>query len=437
MKIFTVNEIHDILRSLILNEFQYPITVKGEIANVRVPTSGHQYFSLREDNASINCVLFNGQSKQDVRDFESQEVLITGNVDLYKGNGNCQIKVIELTEYGEGALKKAVEKTRKKLEKEGLFKNNRKLPTFPNSIGIITSPDSHALRDVCSKLKERYPLTEIIIYPCLVQGKEASISIIKQIQRCNNNAFIDLIMLIRGGGSLEDLMPFNDELLARCIYESKLPVITGIGHQPDTTIADYVADVSMETPTAAAVHISPDKFELIQKIDDMENHIKNYINFRMNNLTNDLLENKNKLKIYNPEATINKMSIEFKNANNSILKIMNYKLKEIKYLNKINHTRLKQAHVTIKQTYLSYFSKYKLFNNELIKTMQTYFIEKTSTIKTKTNELISCNPKKILKKGYSIIRDSNKKIIKNKGIFKKLKEFNVEFYDGLVKLNKK
>jgi exodeoxyribonuclease VII large subunit len=236
-------------------------------------------------------------------------------------------------------------------------------------------------------------------------------------------------MLIRGGGSLEDLMPFNDELLARCIYESKLPVITGIGHQPDTTIADYVADVSMETPTAAAVHISPDKFELIQKIDDMENHIKNYINFRMNNLTNDLLENKNKLKIYNPEATINKMSIEFKNANNSILKIMNYKLKEIKYL--------KQAHVTIKQTYLSYFSKYKLFNNELIKTMQTYFIEKTSTIKTKTNELISCNPKKILKKGYSIIRDSNKKIIKNKEIFKKLKEFNVEFHDGLVKLNKK
>ena len=437
MKIFTVNEIHDILRGLILNEFQYPVTVKGEIANIRIPTSGHQYFSLREDNASINCVLFNGQSGQNVRDFESQEVLITGNVDLYKGNGNCQIKVIELAEYGEGALKKAIEKIRKKLEREGLFENNRRLPEFPRSISIVTSPDSHALRDVCSKLKERYPLTEIIIYPCLVQGKEASTSIIKQIEKCNNDALTDLIMLIRGGGSLEDLMPFNDELLARCIYESKLPVITGIGHQPDITIADYVADISMETPTAAAVYISPDKFELIQKIDDVESHIKNYISFKMNNFKSNLLENKNKLRSCNPEAVINGMFINLSNVNNDIFKIMSYKLREISSLNKMNKVRLKQTNAIIKQEYSSYFSEHKLFNNELIKKIQTYFLEKRSIIKTKTNEFISCNPKKILKKGYSIIRDSNKKIVKNKVIFKKLKEFNVEFYDGLVKSNKK
>jgi len=437
MKIFTVNEIQDILRNLILNEFQYPITVKGEVANIRVPTSGHQYFSLREDNASINCVLFNGQSKQNVRDFESQEVLITGNVDLYKGNGNCQIKVIELTEYGEGALKKAIEKTRKKLEKEGLFENNRQLPEFPKSISIITSPDSHALRDVCSKLKERYPLTEVIIYPCLVQGKEASSSIIKQIKKCNSDALTDLIMIIRGGGSLEDLMPFNDELLARCIYESKLPVITGIGHQPDITIADYVADVSMETPTAAAVRISPDKFELIQKIDSTESHIKKYINFKMDGFKNHLLENKNKLKTCKPEVMISGMLVELKKTNNNIFKIISYKLREIKYLNKINKTRLKQTHTIIKQEYLSYFSKYKLFHNELIKMIRTYFAEKQSTIKAKTNELISFNPKKTLKKGYSIIRDSNEKIVKNKEIFKKLKKFNVEFYDGLVKSHKK
>ena len=437
MKIFTVNEIHDILRGLILNEFQYPVTVKGEIANIRIPTSGHQYFSLREDNASINCVLFNGQSVQNVRDFESQEVLITGNVDLYKGNGNCQIKVIELAEYGEGALKKAIEKTRKKLEGEGLFENSRRLPEFPRSISIVTSPDSHALRDVCSKLKERYPLTEIIIYPCLVQGKEASTSIIKQIEKCNNDDLTDLIMLIRGGGSLEDLMPFNDELLARCIYESKLPVVTGIGHQPDITIADYVADISMETPTAAAVHISPDKFELIQKIDDIESHIKNYISFKMNNLKSNFLENKNKLKSCNPESVINGMFINLSNVNNDIFKIMSYKLREISSLNKMNKVRLKQTNDIIKQEYSSCFSKHKLFNNELTKKIQSYFLEKKSIIRTKTNELISFNPKKILKKGYSVIRDSNNKIVKNKEIFKKLKEFNVEFYDGLVKSNKK
>jgi len=137
-----------------------------------------------------------------------------------------------------------------------------------------------------------------------VQGKEASSSIIKQIKKCNSDALTDLIMIIRGGGSLEDLMPFNDELLARCIYESKLPVITGIGHQPDITIADYVADVSMETPTAAAVYVSPDKFDLIQKIDNTESHIKKYINFKMDGFKNSLLENKNKLKIYKPEVMI-------------------------------------------------------------------------------------------------------------------------------------
>jgi len=131
------------------------------------------------------------------------------------------------------------------------------------------------------------------------------------------------------------------------------------------------------------------------------------------------------------------MFVELKKTNNNIFKIITYKLREIKYLNKINKTRLKQTHTIIKQEYLSYFSKYKLFNNELIKMIKTYFVEKQSIIKTKTNELISFNPKKILKKGYSIIRDSNEKIVKNKEIFKKLKKFNVEFYDGLVKSHKK
>jgi exonuclease VII large subunit len=157
----------------------------------------------------------------------------------------------------------------------------------------------------------------------------------------------------------------------------------------------------------------------------------------MNNFKSNLLENKNKLRSCNPEAVINGMFINLSNVNNDIFKIMSYKLREISSLNKMNKVRLKQTNAIIKQEYSSYFSEHKLFNNELIKKIQTYFLEKRSIIKTKTNEFISCNPKKILKKGYSIIRDSNKKIVKNKAIFKKLKEFNVEFYDGLVKSNKK
>ena len=204
MKIFSIEELNGTLKGLIVNHFSYPITVKGEISNASKPINGHQYFKLSDESGfrkhSIKCMIWKGTSQQIVREYESQEVLVTGKVTMYEATGESQIQVTEIKAYGEGALKKAIEDTRIKLEKEGLFEHKNLLPKYPKNIGLITSPDSHALHDVCSKLKSRFPISDIIIYPSLVQGKYAPENIIKQIIRCNKDRDVDVILLIRGGG---------------------------------------------------------------------------------------------------------------------------------------------------------------------------------------------------------------------------------------------
>ena len=420
MKIFSVEELQNIIRNLIIGEFNYPITIKGEIANPRVSPRGHQYFTLRDGNgisqSSINCVIFNGQLDQNIKDYDAKEVLITGNVDLYKGNGNSQIKVIDIVEYGEGELKKAIEQTRLKLEKEGLFESKKLLPKYPESIGLITSPDSHALHDVCSKLKSRYPISNIIIYPSLVQGRHAPENIIKQIVRCNKDKDVDLILLIRGGGSLEDLMAFNDENLAREIYASELPIVTGIGHQPDITIADYVSDASLETPTAAAVHITQDQFQLLQRIGDAEEQIRNTAQLKLNGKKEFLVENIMKIQNYNPSRIINNLADVRKNIDKDYHNIIKVILNE-----------------------LAAKSEYQLIR---IKQTKNILIEKVAVaIRYQKNIAREINQKmesilEVLKKGYSIIRDSEGKVIKSRHDLDKIQSFSAEFKDGIITIKK-
>ena len=440
MKVFSVEELQNIIRNLIIGEFNYPISIKGEVANPRVSPRGHQYFTMRDGDgisqSSINCVIFNGQLDQNIKDYDTKEVLITGNVDLYKGNGNCQIKVTNIAEYGEGELKKAIEQTRLKLEKEGLFEHKKLLPKYPKCIGLITSPDSHALHDVCSKLRSRYPISNIIIYPSLVQGRHAPDNIIKQLVRCNQDKDVDLILLIRGGGSLEDLMAFNDENLAREIYASELPVVTGIGHQPDITISDYVADASLETPTAAAVHITPDQFELLQRICDAEERIRSTIQLKLRNKNDKLLNSIMKIQNYNPSRIINNL----KDIRNNIDKGYHNVVKAI-----LNELNAKSAHQLIrleqtknilieKVTTATRYQKNTI--NEINEKIISIIASRTSTYKALINELMSYNPQEVLKKGYSIIRDSNGGVVKSRHDLDKIQSFSAEFKDGITMVKK-
>lgn len=440
MKIFSIEELNSALKGLVVNHFSYPITVKGEISNASKPINGHQYFKLSDQSGfskhSIKCMIWKGTSQQIVKEYESQEVLVTGKVTMYEATGESQIQVTEIKEYGEGALKKIIEDTRIKLEKEGLFGYKKPLPQYPEKIGLITSPDSHALHDVCSKLKSRFPISDIIIYPSLVQGKYAPENIIKQVRRCNRDEDVDIILLIRGGGSLEDLMAFNDEKLAREIYASKLPIVTGIGHQPDITIADYVADISMETPTAAAVHITPDQFELLQRINDAEEQIKNTAQLSIQDKKEALVGNIIKIQAYNPSRMID----NFKDIRESVDKkyhnIVNVIINELAAKSEYQLIRIKQTKILLAEKITTAARFQKNIVGEMNQKMTNLINKQTNIFKVLTSELLLSNPLEILKKGYSIIRDPEGKIVKRKHDLDKIQSFSAEFKDGIAKIKK-
>ena len=323
-----------------------------------------------------------------------------------------------------------------KLEREGLFDRKKVLPKYPSNIGLITSPDSHALHDVCSKLKSRFSMSSVIIYPTLVQGKYAPENIIKQIDKCNHDNDVDIILLIRGGGSLEDLMAFNDEKLARKIHGSRIPIVTGIGHQPDITIADYVADASLETPTAAAVYITPDQFELLQRINDYEEQFENIVRLKINDKKDRLINNIMKIQDYNPSRIIN----NFKDIRKNIDKNYHSVVKDI--LNgltaKSDHqlVRVKQTKKIVIEKIMAAIRSQKNISLEINEKVINLIKARSALFKSLTNELATNNPLEVLKKGYSIIRDSEGKIVKSKHHLDKIQSFSAEFKDGVTKVKK-
>jgi exodeoxyribonuclease VII large subunit len=440
MKIFTVEELNTSLKDIVVQQFNYPITIKGEISNVRMPQSGHQYFKLTDNDGfnkhSIDCVIWKGRLEKTAKDYDTQEVLITGNVTMYKATANCQIQVNDITEYGEGALRKAMEETRVKLEKEGLFDNKKEFPLYPSNIGIITSADSHALHDVLSKLETRYPLANITIYPSLVQGVNAAKNIILQLQNCNSEKGIDAIMLIRGGGSLEDLMAFNNEDLAREIYKSKKPIVTGIGHQPDVTIADYVADAAMETPTAAAVFITPDKYELMERFIAFDEKIKNISLIKLNKFKDDHLTIINRINKYNPANVIDNLKVKhrelFKQFSSYIKIIYNEKISIVD----LSLKRFHQSKNILKNKYADGVKSIMETTRNLDKRIKTIYRDKFNEHRANHKELLTTDPASALRKGYSIIRDSSGIILKKKSQVHDNQILSAEFKDGYVDIQK-
>lgn len=257
----------------------------GEISNLSQPHSGHGYFSLKDSHAQVRCAMFRfSLQKLKFKLENGQHVIALADVSLYEPRGDFQLIVSHLELTGDGALQLAFEQLKKRLAAEGLFdvQFKKKLPIFPKTIGIITSATGAAIRDILTVLKRRFAVSPIIIYPTLVQGKQAAEHIVRAIQLANQRQECDVLMLARGGGSLEDLWPFNEEIVARAIFASKIPMVTGIGHEIDFTIADFVADLRAPTPSAAAEHVSPNVSDLQQQLVQMQQ--------RLNKLINDLLQ---------------------------------------------------------------------------------------------------------------------------------------------------
>jgi len=257
----------------LLETYLHRVQVSGEISNLARPSSGHWYFTLKDQRAQVRCAMF--KSRTQYLKFlpkEGDQVVVTASVSLYEARGDYQLIVDAMQSAGEGALQLAFEELKQRLFKEGLFDAQYKqaIPKHPKHLGIVTSPTGAAVKDIISVLKRRFPSLPISIYPTQVQGQQAAAQIAQAIERANRDNLCDVLIVGRGGGSLEDLWPFNEEVVARAIFHSRIPTISAVGHEVDTSISDFVADLRAPTPSAAAELVSPDRFEWLGRFEQLE-----------------------------------------------------------------------------------------------------------------------------------------------------------------------
>jgi exodeoxyribonuclease VII large subunit len=282
-KTWTVSELTGKIRDLLARNFT-DVNVQGEISNCREAQSGHIYFTLKDDRAQVRCVFFKQQQRGiKFRPEDGLLMTVRGSISVYETRGEYQIYVENLEPVGRGALQLAFEQLKKRLEAEGLFDAARKkpLPVLPSRIGIITSPKGAAVRDVVRILTRRYPNVYLTVYPVRVQGEGSAEEIVKALKLFNQKKLVDVLILARGGGSMEDLWSFNEEIVARAIFSSEIPVISGIGHETDFTIADFVADVRASTPSAAAELVVQTRREFDKHIAELRGALAEQMRYRI------------------------------------------------------------------------------------------------------------------------------------------------------------
>ena len=385
----TISELSKYIKSNFDNDtYLRKVYIKGEISNFKNHTTGHFYFSLKDSGSRINAVMFSSSAKNiKFIPKDGMTVLVTGRVTVYEATGNYQIYVEEMLEDGLGNLYIAFEQLKEKLAKEGLFdkEKKKKIIRCPKKVGIVTAPTGAAIRDILTTIKRRYPICETILFPSLVQGENAKEDIVKKIELANTYD-IDTLIVGRGGGSIEDLWPFNEEIVARAIYNSKVPVISAVGHEIDFTISDFVADLRAATPTAAAELAVPDINTILTYLNTTKTRSYNFIN--------SYLENK---KVYLSKLTesyvlkkpTNMYEIKIQNLDNLIDKLN----KEISIIIENNKVRL-----------------YKCKTNYLLNNPSMLYKFKKQNLSNMINKLEVLNPMNTLKRGYAIVKKDDKSI---------------------------
>ena len=409
-KYLTVSAITRYLKAKFdVDENLQTVFLKGEISNFKAHTTGHFYFSLKDETSKINAIMFRSNaSKVLFKPADGMKVLVTGRISVYEAMGSYQIYVDEMIEDGVGNLYVAFEQLKKKLQAEGLFdkEHKRPIPKIPKRVGIVTASTGAAIRDIMTTIKRRFPICETILFPTLVQGENAKDDIARNIERAQDYD-LDILIVGRGGGSIEDLWPFNEEIVARAIYNSKVPVISAVGHEVDFTIADFVADLRAPTPTAAAELAVPNMSDLKKHIDQLSIRLNEAIYKKVNYLKLYLDSVKNSFVIKNP-------MVMFENKKQS-LDLINDKLNNL-MLGKVD--KLKNELEKLKNSYV-------LTNPKLL------YKDKVIFIKNIIDKLNLLNPLNILARGYSItyLNDKNLKSVKEVNKEDLLK---IKLSDGLV-----
>lgn len=364
----TVTQLTNLIKNMLENSFQN-ILLKGEISNFKPSSAGHLYFSLKDADAQISAVMFRGSaSNLTFQPKDGTMVQARGKISVYAPRGNYQLIIISMEKAGTGNIMEMIEQRKRKLAAEGLFDSARKrtLPYFPKTVGIVTSPGGAALRDILNIRKRRNDKVEIIVLPSLVQGDTAAPTIVNMIQIANRHKLCDVLIVGRGGGSLEDLLPFSEESVVRAIVASEIPVVSAVGHEIDWALSDFAADCRAPTPSAAAEIVIPEKTAILNEIDACKTTLYGEISERTRRLR--LL-----LKSFDPENM---------------------------------HTRLLNIEQRLSERFDRAFDSMKSSMEELIK-------DRRRTIEHSREILENCNPQSIFERGYSMVTDTDGNIIRD------------------------
>ena len=332
MRALSVSDVNRYIKSLMnADEVLSAITLRGEISNFKAHTSGHMYFTLKDEGAEIAAVMFRADaSRLSFRPSDGMKVVVFGSVDVYERSGRYQVYVRTMIADGIGAMAQAYERLKKKLEAEGLFAPERKrpLPAYPSCVGVITAPTGAAIRDIINITGRRYPQAKILLYPALVQGAEAPASLCAGLEYLNADGECDVIILGRGGGSIEDLWAFNDEKLTRTVAASRIPVISAVGHETDFTLCDFAADRRAPTPSAAAEIAVPDRYELLARMDDISDRLETRLLQGIEVRRNRILSRLGALEKYSPEQKLARARQRVAYAENNMDRAINRKTEQ-------------------------------------------------------------------------------------------------------------
>ena len=406
----TVTDINNYIKNIVDGDFFLSnVTLKGEISNLKFHTRGHLYFSLKDENSKINAVMFNYKNLGlNFIPKDGMNVIVKGKVSVFTTGGSYQITVSNMKEDGIGNLYILFEELKRRLQREGLFspEHKKKLPRIPKKVGVITASTGAAVKDIISTINRRFPLTEIILFPTLVQGVGAKENIVKMINEANESD-VDVIILGRGGGSIEDLWAFNEEIVARAIYNSTKPIVSAVGHEIDFTISDFVSDMRAPTPTGAAELVVPSKVEIQSYLNDYKGRIISVINKKIKSYTDTFSKLKSTYILKNPISMYEIDEQKLDNILEKLGSIMTYKLEREK-------SELNNLSKMISPNMLNRLDKEKI---------------KLENIETKLNLL---NPENILKKGYSLTLVEGK-IVKSINSVKKGSIIDTKFSDGIIK----
>ena len=387
--------------------------VEGEISNLSRPASGHIYLSLKDDTAQVSAAWFRSRQGIQKTDYKNGDgVLAFGQVSLYEARGNYQLIIEKMEPAGEGALKRRFDALKLKLANEGLFDNNRKkdLPKIPERIGIVTSPSGAAIRDVLSILSRRFPLIPIIIYPAAVQGEAAPAELIKALSAAERRKECDVIILCRGGGSIEDLWAFNDEMLARAIFECSLPIISAVGHETDFTISDFVADVRAPTPSVAAEIIVPNFKDWLIQLSNLQKRISRLGQRKLDEKIQEIDWLNRQLISNSPTLKLKQQFQDLREINNRLNSAIRQQVLEYKNLQQTITSKL--ISFSPKSALQKSISNFHQLQQRITTAIKISVSNKNHTVDLLSKALNTVSPLATLDRGYAIVKsETTNKII--------------------------